>query len=91
MLSPHFSALFFTYTFLQLLVAQKDHMSSPLRLLLDLQISFGPISWLMVSEIFPLRVRGRALSLATLVNFGSNALVSFALPTVQVRVLAEGR
>lgn len=39
----------------------------------------------MVSEIFPLRVRGRALSLATLVNFGSNALVSFALPTIQVR------
>jgi sugar porter (SP) family MFS transporter len=47
------------------------------------QVSFGPISWLMVSEIFPLRVRGRALSLATLVNFGSNALVSFALPTIQ--------
>eukprot|EP00899_Mesostigma_viride_P016709 jgi/Mesvir1/25039/Mv16978-RA.1 len=48
------------------------------------QISFGPISWLMVSEIFPLRVRGRALSLATIVNFGSNWLVALLLPPVQV-------
>ncbi|KNA20180.1 hypothetical protein SOVF_054960 [Spinacia oleracea] len=42
------------------------------------QISFGPISWLMVSEIFPLRTRGRGISLAVLTNFGSNALVTFA-------------
>ncbi|XP_042482617.1 D-xylose-proton symporter-like 3, chloroplastic [Macadamia integrifolia] len=42
------------------------------------QISFGPISWLMVSEIFPLRTRGRGISLAVLTNFGSNAIVTFA-------------
>eukprot|EP00268_Persea_americana_P040738 TRINITY_DN4050_c0_g3_i1.p1 TRINITY_DN4050_c0_g3~~TRINITY_DN4050_c0_g3_i1.p1 ORF type:complete len:565 (+),score=118.14 TRINITY_DN4050_c0_g3_i1:178-1872(+) len=42
------------------------------------QISFGPISWLMVSEIFPIRTRGRGISLAVLANFGSNALVTFA-------------
>ncbi|XP_072968878.1 D-xylose-proton symporter-like 3, chloroplastic [Typha angustifolia] len=42
------------------------------------QVSFGPISWLMVSEIFPLRTRGRGISLAVLINFGSNALVTFA-------------
>ncbi|KAL9271291.1 D-xylose-proton symporter-like 3, chloroplastic-like protein [Drosera capensis] len=42
------------------------------------QISFGPISWLMVSEIFPLRTRGRGISLAVLANFGSNAIVTFA-------------
>ncbi|KAL2898926.1 D-xylose-proton symporter-like 3 chloroplastic [Bienertia sinuspersici] len=42
------------------------------------QISFGPISWLMVSEIFPVRTRGRGISLAVLTNFGSNALVTFA-------------
>ncbi|MQL79257.1 hypothetical protein Taro_011694 [Colocasia esculenta] len=41
-------------------------------------VSFGPISWLMVSEIFPLRTRGRGISLAVLTNFGSNALVTFA-------------
>ncbi|KAL2556521.1 D-xylose-proton symporter-like 2 [Forsythia ovata] len=42
------------------------------------QLSFGPIGWLMISEIFPLRVRGRGLSIAVLVNFGANALVTFA-------------
>ncbi|KAL5717287.1 hypothetical protein ACHQM5_010321 [Ranunculus cassubicifolius] len=42
------------------------------------QISFGPISWLMVSEIFPLRTRGRGISLAVLTNFGANAIVTFA-------------
>ncbi|CAO2821643.1 unnamed protein product [Amaranthus hypochondriacus] len=42
------------------------------------QLSFGPISWLMISEILPLRVRGRGSSLAMLVNFGANALVTFA-------------
>ena len=47
------------------------------------QISFGPISWLMVSEIFPLRTRGRALGLTTLVNFGSNAVVALAFAPLQ--------
>ncbi|KAM7258165.1 hypothetical protein ACFE04_013906 [Oxalis oulophora] len=42
------------------------------------QVSFGPISWLMVSEIFPLRTRGKGISLAVLTNFGSNAIVTFA-------------
>ncbi|KAJ4721009.1 D-xylose-proton symporter-like 2 [Melia azedarach] len=42
------------------------------------QLSFGPIGWLMISEIFPLRLRGRGLSVAVLVNFGANALVTFA-------------
>ncbi|CAI5504873.1 unnamed protein product, partial [Closterium sp. Naga37s-1] len=47
------------------------------------QVSFGPIAWLMVSEVFPLPVRGRAQSIATLLNFASNALVTFALPPIQ--------
>lgn len=47
------------------------------------QISFGPIGWLMISEIFPLRVRGRGLSLAVLINFGANALVTFAFSPLQ--------
>lgn len=49
-----------------------------------LQISFGPISWLMVSEIFPLRTRGRGISLAVLTNFASNAVVTFAFPPLKV-------
>ncbi|PIA58810.1 hypothetical protein AQUCO_00500626v1 [Aquilegia coerulea] len=47
------------------------------------QLSFGPIGWLMISEIFPLRLRGRGLSIAVLVNFASNALVTFAFSPLQ--------
>jgi len=50
-----------------------------------LKISFGPISWLMVSEIFPLRTRGKGISLAVLTNFGSNAIVTFAFSPLKVR------
>ncbi|KAK9095603.1 hypothetical protein Scep_027072 [Stephania cephalantha] len=47
------------------------------------QLSFGPIGWLMISEIFPLRLRGRGLSIAVLVNFAANALVTFAFSPLQ--------
>ncbi|XP_044483304.1 D-xylose-proton symporter-like 3, chloroplastic [Mangifera indica] len=54
------------------------------------QISFGPISWLMVSEIFPLRTRGKGISLAVLTNFGSNAIVTFAFLPLQ-ELLGAGK
>ncbi|WVZ03512.1 hypothetical protein V8G54_024318 [Vigna mungo] len=47
------------------------------------QISFGPIGWLMIAEIFPLRLRGRGLGIAVLVNFGANALVTFAFSPLE--------
>ncbi|PHQ78131.1 MAG: MFS transporter [Coxiella sp. (in: Bacteria)] len=43
-------------------------------------VSLGPIMWLMISEIFPLKVRGRGSSLSTCVNWGSNLLVALTLP-----------
>ncbi|CAI0559642.1 unnamed protein product [Linum tenue] len=46
-------------------------------------LSFGPIGWLMISEIFPLRLRGRGLGVAVLVNFGANALVTFAFSPLE--------
>ena len=45
-----------------------------------MQVSFGPISWLIVGEVFPLAVRGQAGALATVTNFGSNFLVCVAKP-----------
>ncbi|KAH7538425.1 hypothetical protein FEM48_Zijuj03G0198100 [Ziziphus jujuba var. spinosa] len=50
------------------------------------QLSFGPIGWLMISEVFPLRLRGRGLSIAVLVNFGANALVTFAFSPLEALV-----
>ena len=38
--------------------------------------SLGPITWTMISEIYPNRVRGKAVSLATAVNWGAAFLVT---------------
>ncbi len=38
--------------------------------------SIGPIAWILVSEVFPLRVRGRGVAAATLAFGTSNFLVS---------------
>ncbi|XP_048581907.1 solute carrier family 2, facilitated glucose transporter member 10-like isoform X2 [Nematostella vectensis] len=38
---------------------------------------FGPVSWLLLSEIFPSGIKGRAFSLATVLNWGTNVFVSF--------------
>ncbi|KAA8492444.1 D-xylose-proton symporter-like 3, chloroplastic [Porphyridium purpureum] len=40
------------------------------------QIGFGPCTWLVLSEIFPIRIRSSALGLGTLTNFGSNLVVA---------------
>ena len=39
-------------------------------------IGLGPVFWLLISEIFPLGLRGRAMSLATVACWGFNAIVS---------------
>ncbi|XP_064626361.1 solute carrier family 2, facilitated glucose transporter member 12-like isoform X2 [Lineus longissimus] len=39
--------------------------------------SFGPVVWLLLSEIFPASIRGRAISMATVLNWATNLLVSF--------------
>jgi sugar porter (SP) family MFS transporter len=39
--------------------------------------SMGPIGWILVAEVFPLRLRGRGASAATLGSGASNALVAF--------------
>ncbi|WP_309299115.1 sugar porter family MFS transporter [Methylopila turkensis] len=39
-------------------------------------IGLGPVFWLLISEIFPLAVRGRAMGVATVANWGANLIVS---------------
>ena len=43
-------------------------------------ISLGPVFWLMISEIYPLNIRGSAMSVAALCNWGSNFLVALTFP-----------
>jgi sugar porter (SP) family MFS transporter len=39
-------------------------------------IGLGPVFWLLISEIYPLEVRGLAMSVATVVNWSVNLLVA---------------
>lgn len=39
--------------------------------------SMGPIGWILVAEVFPLRLRGRGVAAATLGSGAANALVAF--------------
>jgi len=40
-------------------------------------ISLGPLGWLIISEIFPLKVRGIGMSIGSLSNWLFNAIVTF--------------
>ncbi len=45
-----------------------------------LGMSFGPIVWILMSEIFPPPIRAQAMSLAIAAQWGANFLVSFTFP-----------
>ncbi|KAJ1455751.1 general sugar transporter [Pelagophyceae sp. CCMP2097] len=47
------------------------------------QYGFGPIAWLLISEVFPLEVRGQAIALAVQANFAANLIVSFLFPVAE--------
>lgn len=43
-------------------------------------ISVGPVSWTYPAEIFPMRVRSKAVSLATATNWAFNMALAFGVP-----------
>jgi SP family xylose:H+ symportor-like MFS transporter len=43
-------------------------------------LSVGPVTWVIISEIFPTRIRGRALSVATVFLWTANWVVSQTFP-----------
>lgn len=45
-------------------------------------IGLGPVFWLMISEIYPLKVRGAAMSIATFANWGLNLVVALTFLTL---------
>jgi Sugar (and other) transporter len=50
------------------------------------QIGFGPITWLVVSEVFPGDVRGAATALGVELNYLLNFLVQFLVPITKDRI-----
>jgi len=43
-------------------------------------LSVGPVTWVILSEIFPTRIRGRAMSICTILLWAANYLVSQTFP-----------
>jgi SP family galactose:H+ symporter-like MFS transporter len=53
-------------------------------------ISLGPLTWVVISEIYPLGVRGRAMSIAIGANWAFNYLVSLTFPSLISGIGGDG-
>jgi MFS family permease len=51
-------------------------------------VGLGPVFWLVLSEIYPLSIRGRAMSIGTIANWGGNLIVAVSFLTL-TRVLGK--
>lgn len=54
------------------------------------QVGFGSVAWLLVSEVFPQRVRDSAMPTAATSNFTWNFLVTLAEPKLNSVLLPSG-
>lgn len=45
-------------------------------------VSLGPVAWLIISEVYPLGIRGRAMGIATFANWVCNYFVSLTFLTL---------
>jgi sugar porter (SP) family MFS transporter len=53
-------------------------------------VGLGPVFWLMIAEIYPLRIRGQAMSIATMANWGANFVVTISFLTLLNAISAKG-
>jgi sugar porter (SP) family MFS transporter len=51
-------------------------------------IGLGPVFWLLIAEIYPLNIRSKAMSVATVANWGANLIVAITFLSI---VQALGR
>ena len=52
-------------------------LASLLLYIASFAVGLGPVFWLMISEIYPLRIRGPAMAVSTVANWSFNFAVSF--------------
>ncbi|NNM85016.1 MAG: sugar porter family MFS transporter [Phycisphaerales bacterium] len=45
-------------------------------------VGLGPVFWLVLSELYPLSIRGRAMSIGTIANWGANLIVAVSFLTL---------
>jgi sugar porter (SP) family MFS transporter len=53
-------------------------------------VGLGPVFWLMIAEIYPLRIRGQAMSVAAIANWGANFLVTISFLTLLHAITPRG-
>jgi sugar porter (SP) family MFS transporter len=53
-------------------------------------VGLGPVFWLMIAEIYPLRIRGQAMSVATIANWGANFVVTISFLTLLHAISPKG-
>ncbi|MEA3490565.1 MAG: sugar porter family MFS transporter [Campylobacterota bacterium] len=53
-------------------------------------ISLGPIAWLLIAEIFPMRLRNIGMSITTLLNWGFNFIVALTFLSIVDLLGASG-
>ncbi|MHB8973402.1 MAG: sugar porter family MFS transporter [Pirellulaceae bacterium] len=53
-------------------------------------LSLGPVPWIIIAEIFPTRIRGRAMSVGTFTIWFTNTMVMLAFPTLSVELGPAG-
>jgi sugar porter (SP) family MFS transporter len=53
-------------------------------------IGLGPVFWLMISEIFPLQMRGPAMAVCTMFNWGLNFAISYTFLTLTDVITKQG-
>lgn len=49
-------------------------------------VSLGPVGWILVSEVFPLKIRGISMSICTVSNFAFNFFVVASFPVLLNRI-----
>jgi len=53
-------------------------------------VGLGPVFWLMISEIFPLQMRGPAMAVCTMFNWGLNFAISYTFLTLTDSITKQG-
>jgi SP family sugar porter-like MFS transporter len=53
-------------------------------------MTLAPVTWVVLSEIFPNRVRGAAMAVATFALWGANAVLAYSFPIINHAVQASG-
>jgi sugar porter (SP) family MFS transporter len=53
-------------------------------------VGLGPVFWLMISEIFPIGVRSKAMSVCTIANWGANFLVAQTFLSLSNAISRQG-